>query len=179
MRYESIADIYSANQKIREYFTATVSRISMDEASVLPEGEKWTIQQIAEHVAMVDIGAARICSKLLNEARTAGNLSEGGIAASPEFSEKLASIASAKFEAPERVQPTGTVTISEAVERMKTNVAVFEAMRCDLEKFDLSKPKFPHPFFGDMTATEWLIVAGAHEMRHTKQIERLLEKIRQ
>ena len=62
---------------------------------------------------------------------------------------------------------------------MNANATSFDMMRSDLENFDLSEPRFPHPFFGDMTAAEWLIVAGGHEHRHTKQIERLLAKIRQ
>jgi hypothetical protein len=36
---------------------------------------------------------------------------------------------------------------------------------------------FPHPYFGEMTAVEWLILAGGHEKRHTDQIRRLLDKM--
>ena len=62
---------------------------------------------------------------------------------------------------------------------MNANRPVFDALRATLEKYDVSEPKFPHPYFGDITATEWMVVAVGHEQRHTKQIERLLAKIRQ
>ncbi|MEP6787611.1 MAG: DinB family protein [Acidobacteriota bacterium] len=178
MRYESIADIYSANEKIREKFLATLSTISPNEATALPEGEKWSIQQIAEHVSMVDNGAARICAKLLGAAKAAG-VPSNGFALSTEFGEKTVAVAGIKVEAPERVHPTGEVTIADAVDRMTANRPSFDAMRDDLERYDLSDSKFPHPFFGDMTAAEWLVVAGGHEMRHTMQIERILDRIRQ
>ena len=84
-----------------------------------------------------------------------------------------------RVEAPDRVQPTGGVTIAEAVERINANCETFGAIRSDLERYDLSGPKFPHPFFGDLTAGEWLVMAGQHQHRHTKQIERFVEKIRQ
>jgi hypothetical protein len=53
-----------------------------------------------------------------------------------------------------------------------------DALRPDMERLDLSEHTFPHPFFGDLTAAEWLVVAGGHEMRHTLQIQRVLEQIR-
>lgn len=179
MRYETIADIYAANEKAREQLKTAVSDISDDEAAVLPEGEKWTIAQIVEHLSMVDIGISRICSKLLEEAKVFGKFSNGTVHLSSDFLEKLSGINGVKVEAPERVQPSGKVSITEALDKMQSNKPVVDAMRDGLERYDLSESKFPHPYFGNITAVEWLIVAGGHEMRHTAQIERLLSKIRQ
>ncbi len=178
MRYETVADIYSANEKIRERFIATVNSVAPDEATALPEDEKWSIQQVAEHISMVDEGISRICAKLLGEAKAAGKPSDGTLPLSTNFGEMSAVVANQRLEAPERVQPTGNVTIAEAAERMSSNRTAFDAMRSDLEQYDASEPKFPHPYFGDMTAAEWLIVVGLHERRHTSQIENLLDRIR-
>ena len=178
MQYKTIADIYSANENARSSLIATVVAISSDEASVLPDGEQWNIAQIVEHLSMVDFGISRICAKLLEAARASGKLSDGSINISEDFNAKSAMVGGIKVEAPERVQPTGKVTIAEALDKIKANGSAFSEMRGDLEKHDLSDAKFPHPFFGEITAAEWLIVAGGHESRHTKQIERLIEKIR-
>jgi hypothetical protein len=179
MRYETIADIYSANLKVRSALAETLSSVSPDEATLLPDGEKWTIQQIVEHLSMVDSGISRICSKLLDEAKSIGKPSDGTVKLSPDFLEKAAVVVDLKIEAPERVQPTGNVRVADALDKMNANRPAIDALRSDLEKYDLSGPKFPHPYFGDITAAEWLIVAVGHEHRHTKQIERLLAKIRQ
>ncbi len=179
MKYETIADIYSANLKVRDALTATVSGISPAEATTLPDDEKWTIQQIVEHLSMVDFGISRICSKLLDEAKTLAKPSDGSVKLSPDFLEKSAVVDNVKIAAPERVQPTGNITIAEALDKMNANRPAFDAMRAILEKYDVSEPKFPHPYFGDITAAEWMVVAVGHEHRHTKQIERLLAKIRQ
>ncbi len=179
MNYNTIADIYSANAKIREGLTATVANISDSEVVALPDGEKWSIQQIVEHVSIVEHNIARICAKLLHAAKSAGKLSDGTVSVSAAYSERSAEAANLKLDAPERVQPTGEVTIRDAFEAMRATSAAFDTLREDLEHYDLSEPKFPHPFFGDLTAAEWLILAGGHEHRHTRQILRLLEKIRQ
>lgn len=178
MKFETIADIYSANETARESLMAVINGISGEEAAVLPEGETWTIQKIVEHLSMVDFGISRICAKLLDEAKTAGKPSDGAVSLSSGFREKLALVGSVKVEAPERVQPTGDISIAEALDKMKANRPAVNAMRSDLEKYDISEPKFPHPYFGDITAAEWMIVAGGHEQRHAAQIERLLAKIR-
>ena len=179
MRYETIADIYSANLNVRDALAATVSGISPDEATAVADGEKWTIQQIVEHLSMVDSGISRICDNLLDEARSIGKPSDGSVILSPDFIDKAAVVDDVKIEAPERVQPTGNVPIAGALDKMNANRPAIDAMRSDLEKYDLSGPKFPHPYFGDITAAAWLVVAVGHEQRHTKQIERLLAKIRQ
>jgi len=86
-------------------------------------------------------------------------------------------VAGLKVEAPERVQPTGEATVAQSLAKMDETSKTFDSLRSDLEEFDLSHHKFPHPFFGDITAAEWLVLAGGHEARHTKQIEKLKEKL--
>ena len=98
MRYESIADIYSANQKFRDEFAATVSGISPDEATALPEGEKWNIQQIVEHVSIVGSGISQICAKLLAGAREGNIPSDGSFKLSANFGERAAAIAEAQLQ---------------------------------------------------------------------------------
>ena len=178
MKYESIADIYTANDKIRERFLGTISGVSETEATALPDGEKWTIQQLVEHIGIVENSVSRLCSKLVGGAKAGGKLASGGIGVSPETIAKWAQSAGEKLEAPERVRPTGGVSIAEALEQMDTNREAFDALRADLETYDMSEPKFPHPYFGGLSATEWLILAGGHTARHTAQIGSLLEKIR-
>lgn len=179
MRFDTIADIYSANSAIRERLAGVLDSVRPDEAVAQPDDETWSIQEIVEHLTMVEFGTARICTKLLNEAKQAGKHSDGRVELSAVFAERSAQVSTQRLEAPDRVHPTGKVTLAEAFERMDANKKLFSEMRPDLERYDLSKHKFPHPYFGDITAAEWLVLLGGHELRHTKQIEKLLAKIRQ
>ena len=52
-----------------------------------------------------------------------------------------------------------------------------EDLRPMFESVECSEFKFPHPFFGDLTAHEWLALVGGHELRHTQQIERILAQV--
>jgi DinB superfamily len=179
MKYECIADIYSANQKIRENFKAVIYSVSPDEEKSLPLGEKWTVGQIAEHVALVGVGTSRICAKLLAAAKVDNLPSDGGFSLSPQFGERAAVIAITKVDAPDRVHPTGQVSIADAIQQLDASSDAFDSMRSDMERLDLSYHTFPHPFFGELTAGEWMVIAGLHEGRHLKQIETVLAKVRQ
>lgn len=178
MKFDTIADIYSANRSIRERLRDVLSSVKPEEAVAKSEGEPWSIEQIVEHLTMVEFGTARICTGLVNEAKNAGKLSNGRVELSSVFAERSAQVSTQRLEAPDRVYPTGKVTILESFERMSANKKLFDDMRPDLERYDLSQHKFAHPYFGDITAAEWLVLLGGHELRHTKQIETLLEKLR-
>ena len=176
MQYQTISEIYEANDRIRTKLKDTLASVTESHAAALPDGEKWSVAQIAEHVSMVGNGMYRICSKLLSKAEAAGQLSDGKIDLDA-FAEKAMGIAEVKLEAPEIVHPSGTKSISESVESLDKTHKDFETLRPLFEKFDATEAKFPHPYLGDMTAVEWLAMYGAHEGRHLRQIRRLLERL--
>lgn len=179
MEYNSIADIYSANQLIRKRFQHLVDGITPDEANAELEGEKWTVAALVEHVAIVEFNMMKICSRLLSAAKDAGKISDGKFALSATFGEKSAEIATIKVDAPERVHPQGGIPIADSLEKMSTTTIELSRQRGDFESHHSADQKFPHPFFGDLTAGEWLVLVGGHESRHIAQIERLLARIRQ
>src|SRR5688572_22921868 len=118
MRFETIADIYSANRAIRERLAGVLDNVKPEEAVVRPDDETWSIQEIVEHLTMVEFGTARICTKLLNEARQRGKHSDGRVELSAVFAERSAQVATQRLEAPDRVHPTGKVSVLESFERM-------------------------------------------------------------
>jgi len=179
MRYADMDAIFTANAEIRERFLHLLSGVSDHEADIAPDGEKWSIKQVVEHVAMVDQGVVRICGKLISEAKEVGKMSNGTISISAEFQSAVETLGKEKLEAPTQVQPKGETAIPAALQQLKDNENALESMRDDLNTYDLAEPKFPHPYFGGLTAVEWLILAGGHKMRHARQIEDLLSKIRQ
>jgi hypothetical protein len=174
---ETIRDAFENNARVRERLRSVIAGMSTDQLNARPEGEKWSVQEIVEHIAMVDEGTSRICTKLVGEAKAEGKPGNGKIGLSPAFGEKSAVVANMKVEAPERVQPKGEATVDESFARIEATSKAFDAIRSDLEAFDLSGHTFPHPFFGQITAAEWLVLAGGHAERHTKQIERLKENL--
>ena len=178
MRYTTIAEIYDANRNVREAFAEFAEGISESEANAAIDGESWTLAALVEHVSIVESGISRIAAKLVAAAKEAGETSDGSFQMSEAFAAKMQDLAGAKFEAPERVKPTGGIAITESLGNLEASTAKFAELRNDLESYDLSAFKFPHPYFGDLTPAEWLLVLGGHEARHMKQGQLMLEKLR-
>ena len=177
MNYQTISEIYEANDRVRAKLKATVAHLNDEQANTLPNGEKWTVKEFVEHISIVDEGIMRISAKLLNAAKEKGGASDGSAKFTEEFLRKIAGGRDAKFEAPDRVRPTGRKTIAESLAKLDETRARLDELRPLFESVDCGDLKFPHPAFGDMTAHEWLALLGGHEARHIKQIEAVLAKI--
>ncbi|MBA2621780.1 MAG: DinB family protein [Acidobacteria bacterium] len=176
MNNQSIDEIYAANDKIRARTLETLSNLTDEQTRLLPEGEKWTIAEFVEHIAIVEDGMAKISAKLLAQAQSAGKAANGKVNFSENFAQKAAAMRDEKFEAPDRVRPSGEKTVAESLEKLQETRRQLENLRPLFEKFECSDFKFPHPFMGDLSATEWLALVGGHEARHLQQIENFLAK---
>lgn len=174
MKYQTIEEVYAANDKIRAKFLETIESISDEQANALPEGEKWTIAQIVEHVAIVEEGMSKISYKLLNEAKANGKTSDGSATIGEKFVESAQASVRMKLEAPDRVKPTGNASIADSIKKLEENRQKLYELKPLFETVDCSENKFPHPAFGDLTAHEWLALVGGHEFRHIAQIKKRL-----
>jgi uncharacterized damage-inducible protein DinB len=175
MNYQTIADVYAANDKIRERLKETVRNLTDEQLNYLPEGEKWTVAQIVEHLSLVEDGMTRISAKLLNEAKENGKASDGTVKISEDFLRKIGGARQQKFEAPERAHPKSGQTVPESLAKMEENRKRLNELCPLFESVECADYKFPHPAFGELTAHEWLALLGGHEMRHIEQIKRILK----
>ena len=178
MNYQTIEAIYEGNQKIRVRLMSLIAALTPEQTSALPDGEKWTVAQLVEHIAIVDESTIKICAKLLQKAKEAGRMANGDVVISDNFLQKGTEIAAIRVEAPSFVQPKGA-PLSDSLARLDATQARADELRDLFKSVDGTEFKFPHPFFGDISAQEWLALKGGHEMRHIRQIEKLLEKINQ
>ncbi|MBL8124374.1 MAG: DinB family protein [Pyrinomonadaceae bacterium] len=177
MKYRSVDEAYNANDAIRSKLKETVLSFTAEQVDTLPAGEKWTIKQIVEHVSLVNEGVVRICAKLLSKAESANRLSSGEFVVSNSFVEKGVEVVDVKLEAPEFVHPVHGASIDDSFAKLDASMELAASLREKFQKFDGTEAKFPHPYFGDLSAHEWLVLSGAHEARHLKQIRNMIEKI--
>ena len=174
MNYQNISEIYEANAKIRVLLRETVSNLTDEQANFVPGEEKWSVAKLVEHISLVEGGITRIFGKLLTAAEAKGGRTGGEAKISEDFLQKLVWGKDQKFEAPERVHPSGKMTIAESLAKLDENRQQLEELRPLFESVECSDFKFPHPAFGELTAHEWLALLGGHEARHLKQIKEVL-----
>ena len=177
MENKTIGDIYAANDQIRGKFKSIIANVTEEQARTLPEGEKWTFAEFVEHIGIVENEMIKACAKLLEKAQADNKSSDGSLVISDNFLEKSVRTRAEKLEAPERVRPTGTPTVAQSVVVLDTNRKKLNELRPLFEQFDGSEHTFPHPYFGGLTAHEWLVLIGGHEARHLAKIEKYVEML--
>ncbi len=173
MNYSSIGEIYAANDATREELITLLNSVHSERESIVPSGEVWSVAHSAEHVQIVEYGMYRICSKLLGEAEKNGQLSDGRVVISDSLIAGAEVLKTKKNEAPDRVKPTGLQSIAVSIEKMVETRKHLNDLRPRFETYDGNRHKFPHPYFGDLSAIEWLILIGFHGSRHISQIRRI------
>ena len=174
MNNRTIADIYETNEKIRAKTKDLAAQLTGEQADFLPEGEKWSVAHIFEHIANVEESMSKISYKLLSDAKDDGKMSDGTAKITANFLAKAQEVREIKLEAPEMVRPKGKMTIAESLAKMEENSQRIEKMRQLFETVDCAAYTFPHPFMGELNAAEWLTLIGGHETRHLAQIGKIL-----
>jgi len=177
MKIEKVDDIAAANSAARTKLRDVLSSLAPGEDTTLPDDEKWTVENIVEHISIVDSSALKIAGRLVKKGSNS-TPNDGRAFVDGALFSALSGQSAAKLEAPDIVRPTGDIDLQKSLSILDLNDAEALTLYSELAARDLSEIKFPHPYFGDLNAYEWLLLKGGHEMRHTDQIGRILSKIR-
>lgn len=173
MTFHSIADILAENEKAHDRFLSIVSSVTEAQAGYRPAENEWTIGEIVEHVSIVNNGFLRITRKLLKQAEAEGKSAPADLNLKLILSDE-SGVPVQKFEAPETVRPTGSISIADALASMRQTLDGFVEIKPRVEVVDLSEQMFPHPAFGPISAYQWMLLLSEHQDRHLRQIERVI-----
>jgi hypothetical protein len=193
--YQSIADIYAANDTVRRELSARLENLSEAQQTFRPTAGAWSIAEIIDHLSITEQNMVQLIGMLITKSEgaatagaEAGDGKDGGgdvggsgdaPTAAPAFQpfsldNYLEQVREVKLTAPERVRPGGKLTLAEALANLQRTRDAIEAMRPRIEAANLNAATYPHPAFGEFNAAQWLAFIGHHESRHLRQIENLM-----
>jgi DinB superfamily len=157
------SDLIKQLQETRDIFLAGVSGISDAQGTFKPAPDRWSIEECAEHIALVENG---LLMRLTQEATPSEHIER------PERQEQLRKLGldrASKRQAPERARPTGRFgSVSKALEQFVANREKTMAYLRDCQD-DLHARTVVHPI-GAMTCHELVVLMSAHTLRHLEQI---------
>jgi hypothetical protein len=166
MIYDTVDDVFAANEAVRRRLLARVERL--DEARANASEGGWTVTQIVEHLSIAEPRITNAIEGMLAPTTNGGERKPFGSFSLDEQAEQ----ARGKIEAPDFLRPTG-LPLAEVLIRLKESRAALDALRPRFEFADYSRV-LKHPAFGMLNAAQWLAFLGMHEERHLRQIERIL-----
>ena len=178
MDFRSVPEIYEHIDRARARLLAAVEGLSEEQQAFSPAPGRWSVAELVEHLSIVEGNVATLLDKLLGKAGEsgAGGATPGdfGPVSIEEFVERSRD---ARFEAPERIRPTG-LPLADSLARLRDSRAALHALRPRVERADGRALRFPHPAWGPLDLYQWLLFVGAHEDRHLAQIEALKQAMK-
>ncbi len=154
----------------RERLLNATRSLSSEQLGFKPSSDRWSVAENLEHLTIVE---NRVLGRIENALQASDSSKRSAWEGRDEALLKEIRSRSPRVQAPEIVQPTGTLEQEELFRQ-------FEAARRRTGEFavttnaDLRGHFFPHPLFGEMDCYQWLLAMGAHYERHLGQIEEVL-----
>ena len=192
MIYQSIADIYAANDTVRRRLSSHVENLNAAQQTFRPAESAWSVAEIMEHLSITERNMVQLIGILLAKTESAATAAAaagapdagdvapaGGNAPPPPFQPfsmdaLIETVKDKKFTAPERVSPGGQIALADSLAALQETRAAIESLRPRLEAADLTAAAYPHPYWGDLNLAQWLAFIGLHEGRHLGQIKQLM-----
>ena len=156
-----------------------VARVPPQARATRPGRDRWSVDEILEHLAIVDTRFDAIVGQAIAQARAAGLGPEGG---------DLVPLADAvrtriddrgeKREAPENMVPTGSLRADAAMAAWDEARERFRSTLIAADGLALGQVHAEHRRWGSLTrAYQWADVLASHELRHAAQIADLVAEL--
>lgn len=178
MTFNSVEEILDSIDETRQRLSQRVEGLSERQENFRAAPGLWSIAEIVEHLSLLEQRLSQMVGMMVNKAEAAA--ATGGSAEAKPFApvsldEFMERSASEKYVAPEAVTPRGGVPVADSLARLRESRAAIRALRPRIEQIDGTALLYPHPAFGPLNLYQWLALIGAHEARHLRQIETIVE----
>ncbi len=169
------AAVISRLEQSRTRLRRAVDAVPLEARSRPPEEGRWSVDEVLEHLSLVETAFTRRLTDLLAAARDAGLGPEQAPerAVLPSNIEAIIADRVNRRTAPPAAHPTGALDSASAWEAADRARALLITMLHSADGLALSEVSTAHPAFGAMSVYQVADFLAAHEGRHTAQIEEI------
>jgi hypothetical protein len=174
MTYHSVEEIFAAKEAVLQRLEHLVSTLADLLVHLRPSSGAWSIEEIVEHLAIVEGGLVQLVESLLKKAEMSSGNNPGAFSFTVDLDAAVEQSRTVKFVTRDKFKPTGKVPVSDSLGKLRNIQTQLLQLRPRLESVDPARASFPHWTFGSLNLGQWLAFAGLHEERHLAQIEEML-----
>jgi len=164
----------------RAALRAAVEAIPSSLRETRPAPDRWSVAEVLEHLSRVEEGLTRLLASKLAEAQMTGALEPeretGPVVDS--IPRQLVLDRSRRVTAGERVLPRGQMNAVAGLAALDSSRAKLRDLIITYDGMSLGTVSHPHPVLGEINGYQWFAFIGAHEARHTAQIQEIGETLR-
>ena len=172
MTFHALEEMYADKDRVLQAIENTVRPLSPAQLSFRPAPDAWSVQEIVEHLAIVEPNMFKVVGTLTDKAEAAGGSAPAGFEAT--LDDRIRSSSTGKVKTRPESVPTGKIPAEESLKTLRSIQSQLRNLRPRLAGVDASSVKFPHRALVDMTLGQWCAFIGAHEARHLGQMQDVL-----
>jgi hypothetical protein len=163
----------------RTELRAAVATVEPGTRARRPESHRWSVNEILEHLALVERRFEGLVGEAITKAQSAGL----GVESDPRLplADGLRTVIrdrSGRRKAPEAVLPTGTLNDVAAWEAVEQARQSFRQTIGRADGLALGSVTAEHHRWGPLSVYQWVEVLAGHEARHAEQITEVATSFR-
>lgn len=153
----------------KAYLHEALKGLSEEQMNFKAAPERWSIKECLEHIANTELLVAQRIQEAMK--LPASPEKRGEIKTTDNEIIAVAINRADKLQAPEVLKPTGKYATAQDALKAYDDQRDKTIAYIKTTKDDLRGHVSPHPRFGMIDSYQWFILVGAHQKRHTLQIE--------
>jgi hypothetical protein len=166
-----VTAVLSRLDRSRAAVREAVARVPPQVRATRPGPDRWSADEILEHLAIVDARFDAIVGEAIAQARAAGLGPESGeLVLLADAMRARIDDRSEKRQAPENMVPSGSLHADAAVAAWDLAHEQFRATVIEADGLALSRVLAEHRRWGSLSVYQWVDVLARHETRHAAQI---------
>lgn len=172
-----IEEVLSYLDQTRADLSSTVDRVAASRRDERPGENQWSVAEILEHLNIIETRIGQLLSGMIDGAKAAG------LGPEVETGPVMDSIDRARIRdrsqrvtAPEMVKPRSETDAAAAWLALQQSREKLRAALMSADGLALSQLKQNHPVLGLINLYQWSLFVGAHEARHTQQVQEIAQQ---
>lgn len=137
--------------------------LSQTQAGFKPSSDAWSVAEIVEHIATAEVLVIIRLEKMTSQPNH-GNFKDSDAVLFDKVVDR-----SERFQAPERVHPTGK-SLASSLERLAATHKKIVGLIRSASDAHFRQHSSDHPLLGPLDGHQWVVTTAGHCLRHTKQI---------
>lgn len=167
----SLDDAVSLLDEARTELRAAVAQVPDALRAVRPAPDRWSVADVLEHLAMVEVGVGRLLRKLAAEAEMASP--DPARKGNAELDLRGLLDRSLRVESSAQVLPSRALTWSAALDELEQARGDLLAVIATVRHVPIDRACASHYLLGDLDGHQWIEFVARHEQRHAAQIREI------
>lgn len=174
MIFNNVAEVFDSIEQTRGSIYEHVKGLNEAQSRFRPADDQWSVADIAEHLSITESRMLQLIQHLVEQNEAAASPVDVNTPIAPISVESFYAQIPAKGTAPEFLQPTGNLSLEEAVRNLQQTREALIALKFRLQSRNFTPVLYSRESFGPYTPYQLVAFIGYHEERHLNQIAALI-----